>query len=760
MSLKKKPTMAQDTSEDTVKYFDDHIAYFYGRISAAIGALITYHLTENTIFFNIVIGLIAIMIAEIGNIRTYKKVGIPTTTQYHSWQRHYIFLSVGYSLLLGLWGYFCFTISADPFIHLLCVAIVLGNVLSVVVRNFSSDKIITMQILAVAFPMMLGMMKFGDIRSMILAAFFLPLFASVRDMSGRLRELFSSAKAHCEKKERITQQLESALNNMSHGLIMFDSEVKVVIANRKSREILGISVDAACEDQSLLEIAQQVDMDSSQSSNKVHTFAAAIDERERYQGRKRLIDLGGGLHVEVNFKARMTGGMVAVIEDVSERVRAEAKIDQLVRFDELTGLQNRTFFRQQATQMLSRLADKSAAALLFIDLGDFKRVNDTLGHEAGDHLLGVVGERLRAALPINTLLCRSGSDEFVALVPKIKSNDEVAFLADKLVSMVPKGITFGDQPLRISINIGIALYPQNATSLNKLSKQADMALYYSKSIDKNSYSFFKQEFDTRLKQRLQVETDLVNAIEREEFVLHFQPLLNLADGSIKTCEALIRWMHPEKGIITPTEFIPLSEELGLIEKIGEWTLNEACRQCATWPGDISVAVNISTVQFRIGNIVQLVRNALQGSGLDPSRLEVEITETAVLGDMDNASQVLREICDLGVRISLDDFGTGYSSLSYLHKLPLDKVKIDKTFVDDLSNNMRSRTLLAGITSLGNALGLRIVVEGIESKEQFDLLSTGYHVDEVQGFYYSRPLVGDALKEFLDKPVGLPGAMAA
>ena len=422
-----------------VRYYEDHAAYFYGKISATTGALVTYYMTGHFVFITTTICMLGIMLADVGNIRSYQKLSTDKDKSFFSWEYHYTYLSTAFMLMLGIWCFFCFTLTNNPFIHLLSVAISLGNVLSLICRNFSNKRVLTLQLLAVAVPMLIGVLHYGDYRSMILCAFFMPLFASVRDISERLRDLFRSAEQQSDAKEAFSRQLDTALRSMSHGLMMFDDEMRIKVINAPALKILGIHHDTDCQDHTLDEVSQFVDLNSP-TSNKVRIMADALTERLRSANRDKIFKLSEDQFVEITLQMRNEGGCVMVIEEVSERIRYQSKIDQLARFDELTGLYNRRFFRDQASHVLRNRSQKDSLAIMFFDLDDFKRVNDTMGHQAGDFILTSVAERLKSLLPESAFAGRYGGDEFAVLVdPKVCPNG-IDALAEAIVKNVPKNL--------------------------------------------------------------------------------------------------------------------------------------------------------------------------------------------------------------------------------------------------------------------------------------------------------------------------------
>lgn len=744
-------TKLQTTNEIRLKqalhHYEDHTAFFYGKISAAAASLITFLLSNEISLLVISVSMMVIMAFDVGNIKLHKRLIEQNSNKFTSWKAQYTFLSTSFMFSIGLWCFFCFTITADPFIHLLCISVTMGNILSLISRNFTSDKVLTMQLSAVAIPIVLGLPAYGDFRSVILCAFFLPLFASVRDISTRLRNIFSSMEKQSDEKDAFGGQLNEALESMSHGLMMFDDEMRLKIINKTARKILAIGDDINCYSKKLQELSRLIDAQRP-LVNRVRILQETLTKRLNHKTAAKVFKVSQSQFVELSIKLREEGGCVLVIEDVTQRIEYQNRINQLAKFDELTGLCNRTHFIQQTKYLLKELGPNETASVLFFDLDEFKRINDTLGHEAGDHILMKVAERVKHLLPSTAICARYGGDEFVLYINDKDIKGSLNQLADSIVKEVSRDVMFNHQRVSFGASLGISKYPKDGTSIDRLLKLADLALYAAKESGKNTYREFTTELEDSLEKRVLLEEDLTKAVANNSLELHFQPIVQMEDGKPKIFEALTRWTRNGTDPISPAEFIPIAEDLGLISEIGNWTLREACNICQTWPADISVAVNLSAVQFRVGSIVTMVKQALNDSGLTPSRLEIEITETAILNDMEHAILVLEELSTLGVRISLDDFGTGYSSLSYLHKLPLDKLKIDKSFIDDLTENQRSRTLLKGITVLGKALELKIVVEGVESSEQFDLLKKHYDVDFVQGFYFSKALTKENAADFI------------
>jgi diguanylate cyclase (GGDEF)-like protein/PAS domain S-box-containing protein len=423
--------------------------------------------------------------------------------------------------------------------------------------------------------------------------------------------------------------------------------------------------------------------------------------------------------------------------DITERKRAEARVAFMAHHDALTSLPNRVLLRARMEEVLGRARRSGlGVATLCIDLDDFKVVNDTLGHPFGDLLLQEVAARLRSTLGENDMVARLGGDEFAVLRADVEVPAEVGALAERIVDVVSAPYSLDGHQVTIGASVGIAFAPVDADDADRLLKNADMALYRAKSDGKGACRFFEAEMDARLQARRRLEIDLRNAVALEALEVHYQPLIALDRGSVSGFEALLRWQHPEHGMVSPSEFVPVAEETGLIGAIGAFVLRRACADAAKWPEAVTVAVNLSPLQFRTGNLLQTVRDALERSGLPARRLELEITETLLLDKSDHVLATLHALRALGVRISMDDFGTGYSSLSYLRSFPFDKLKIDRSFVRDLGSNADSQAIVRAIIGLGESLGITITAEGVETEADLACLEEE-GCKEAQGFLFSR-----------------------
>jgi diguanylate cyclase (GGDEF)-like protein/PAS domain S-box-containing protein len=446
---------------------------------------------------------------------------------------------------------------------------------------------------------------------------------------------------------------------------------------------------------------------------------------------------------------------VSILRDISERKQAEKRLNFLAHYDTLTRLPNRILFQERLTEALAAGSTCGMPALLLLNLDRFKNINDTLGHHVGDLLLIETAKRISACTDVRAFISRISGDEFSILLPGPVDRGKAEWLAKQLIMAISQPIVVNEYELFISTSIGISLAAPGV-DMDTLIKQADLALSHAKESGRNRFRFYSDDMNTS--NRLEMENALRKAIDRGELLLHYQPKVDLASGKVIGMEALVRWQHPTFGMVPPYKFIPLAEEIGMIGPIGEWVLREACRQNKVWQDlglpKICVAVNLSVSQFQYGNIVEQVKAALADTGLEPEWLELEITESIIIQDTEKVIATLRDLQAMGIRIAIDDFGTGYSSLSYLQKLPIDSLKIDRSFVKDITGEFEEeKTIAKAVISLAQSLKLRVVAEGVETEAQLHFLM-GQNCDMMQGYYFSPPLSVDEFALLLESGRGL------
>jgi diguanylate cyclase (GGDEF)-like protein/PAS domain S-box-containing protein len=445
-------------------------------------------------------------------------------------------------------------------------------------------------------------------------------------------------------------------------------------------------------------------------------------------------------------------GTYGVARDISARKQAEATITFQAYHDLLTGLPNRALFNDRLSQAISQARRHGQAlAVMFLDMDRFKVVNDSLGHLVGDGLLQGMAQRLRGSLREGDTLARIGGDEFMLLLPHVRSRDNAAFIAQKIIASLKQPFHIDGHEIYSGMSVGIAVYPDDGDNLETLIKHADLAMYHAKDNGRNDYRFFTHDLQHSLTGRLAVENDMRYAIARGEFEMYYQPQVDIQSQRIRGMEALIRWHHPERGMVPPNDFIPIAEECGLIAPISEWVLDVACKQAKSWRAaklaPISLGVNLSARQIEHPHFVDKFIQALKDNGVDGQGIEIEITESTLMRDMDGAIEKLRRLADQGVEISIDDFGTGYSSLSYLKKLPVHTLKIDRSFIQDLVAPSNGSTIVAGITAMAKGLHLKVVAEGVETRAQLDYLKS-VGCDAYQGYLFSRPVIARDATELL------------
>jgi diguanylate cyclase (GGDEF)-like protein len=444
-----------------------------------------------------------------------------------------------------------------------------------------------------------------------------------------------------------------------------------------------------------------------------------------------------GRVVSISHQPLPSGGWLTTHDDITEIRKIEGRIAHMALHDALTGLPNRVLLRQRIEAALPAAHRGQPFAVHCLDLDHFKSVNDTLGHPVGDELLKQATRRLTRCVRRLDTVARLGGDEFAIIQSGVDSADVATRLAQRICDALKQPFDISGHQVLIDVSIGIALAPQDGTDPDELLKNADLALYRAKGDGRGVYRYFESEMNAMMQERRRLEMALRTGVKEGQFELHYQPIVNVESSAITGFEALLRWNHPERGLVAPGEFLPLAEEIGLIIPLGEWVLREACRQAAAWPGNYRVAVNLSAHQFRSMNLVPTVIGALSTAGLPARRLELEITESALLNDSASTLRTLHMLRGLGVRIAMDDFGTGYSSLSYLRQFPFDKVKIDGSFVKELAEASESLAIVRAITGLGASLGMETTAEGVETEAQLDRIRAE-GCSEIQGYFFSPP----------------------
>jgi diguanylate cyclase (GGDEF)-like protein len=576
----------------------------------------------------------------------------------------------------------------------------------------------------------------------------------------RARAERGAAEARARTRAALLQhyvRFATVLNTLSQGLCMFDHRARLLVANRRLAELFGLA-ELPANGATLTECVARLAGDSALSERDVRRSAAAI-RRWVASGlsRRTVWPLEDGRAFAVGFQPMTGAGWLLTFEDVTAQRSTAARLAYMAHHDPLTGLANRALCRERLEQALQEAQRGGTCAVLCLDLDRFKEVNDTLGHAAGDCLLQDVGRRLVRCVRESDTVCRLGGDEFAVIQRAVRQGEDITALAHRIVEELSLPYEMAGKQVTAGVSLGIAVASPDVADAETLLRHADFALYCAKQEEGGCFRLFDPEMQARLETRRALQADMARALARGQLDLAYQPLVSLATRRIVGFEALLRWHHPERGLIAPAEFIPAAEEVGLIVPIGEWALHRACATAASWPDHLRLAVNLSPAQFRGGAVLGAVTSALLRSRLPPHRLELEITESALLGETAETFAAMAELRRLGVALVMDDFGTGYSSLGYLHRFPFDRVKIDRSFVQDLGRRREALAIVRAILGMCRSLGIATLAEGVETEEQL-LLLRDEDCLEGQGFLFGHPVEARAvtlLLEVAERAVATP-----
>jgi diguanylate cyclase (GGDEF)-like protein len=527
--------------------------------------------------------------------------------------------------------------------------------------------------------------------------------------------------------------LDTAINNMKQGLLLFDASARLVVCNQRYIDMFGLSPDVVkpgCHLRDLLLHRQQL----GSFTGDVDAYCERFLNRTTDEFSDSVLSVPDGRKIRLVYKRLPDGGFATTFEDVTDRSRFEARIEHLAHYDALTDLPNRTLFQMQAEKMLAQ-ASGAQFAILYIDIDEFKGINDSLGHMVGDEFLKAVSTRLRDCVGPDDFVARLGGDEFAVIQSGVRSDDDVNALLARIHQELRTPFDCHGHGLSSDASIGVAIAPRDGTDLSGLLKSADLAMYAAKTAGRRTDRFFEAGMEAQANLRRELERDLRVALSQGEFELHYQPLVDLKSNAIIGCEALLRWRHPLRGMVSPAEFIPVAEETGLIQEIGQWVLHTACAEAVTWPAHVRLAVNVSPVQFKSQTLALNVASVVAQTGLDPRRLELEITEAVLIADDEAALATLKQLRELGVRIALDDFGTGYSSLRYLQRFPFDKIKIDRSFVKGLAEESGSSSIIRAVVDIAADRNMTTTAEGVETTQQLETVRA-LGCTQMQGYLFS------------------------
>ena len=665
------------------------------------------------------------------------------------------------AFLLGAMCGYAFLVTRDTFAEIAVLSITLSLLVSVVGRNFGTKITVYVITLAACMPIMISLLLAGNIYMVVLAVLIIPLVATTISMANGVREFLYENVLSRREIAIIADRFNAALNNMPHGLFMLDENGRIVVANKKAAELLSAPDRDSLRNHSLMAVLRYGVRRGVITSGRAKIIQRQLKSLIAGEESRALVYFSEELYLEFSAKRRKGNGVVLIFEDVTARIKAEEKIVHMARYDSLTGLSNRGYFSEIVENAVRNMGEDEKFALAVIDLDDFKHVNDTNGHMTGDRLLCAISARLSGLADERMTLSRFGGDEFVIFIRDVRDEKDVDNVMSELFESLRGNYLINGNKLFVSLSAGVVIGSKAEFKLDDLQIKADLALYETKHQDKNSWVIFAEEMDEKYTQRQKLKAALRDAVREKSFTVVYQPMFTADTVQVACCEALSRWYHPDFGAVSPADYIPLAEEMGIVGELTRHMLNVACRDCAGWSNGSSVSVNLSANDLRNKEIVSMVTEALSAAGLDARQLQVEVTESAFVQDAAKAKAILEELHAKGVTIAIDDFGTGYSSLSYLHLLPLDKVKIDRSFVSDIANDERTLKLLKGVVHLSRELGLEIVVEGVETEEQLELIRSTQSADLIQGFIFGMPMPNSGIAELAsNRSAAKPAAVAA
>jgi diguanylate cyclase (GGDEF)-like protein len=656
-------------------------------------------------------------------------------------ERHYVVGMIAYLLSVGLLAVAAFTASDDAFVLTLAVSCAMTHALGIAVRNFAIRTGVGLQLSAVVIPLTVAFISEGGMFPLLVPLLLVPLCFFIYGSASRLRNILLSQIAFRTESERIANQFDFAINNMSHGMCMVSAEKRLLVSNAKFSEFLSLKRERPITNIRLEAVTRLAKQRGAVPQESLDGLLKAFDAATA-AGCSQLLEFetANQSFYEATITPNSRGGWVVVVQDVTAKRNADRAIDRMAHFDSVTNLRNRRSFELALAEVLASTRSGGAGIdVMFLDLDDFKQVNDSLGHRTGDKLLVEIASRLGALIGPRDLVARWGGDEFVILHHHDPGQLETHDLAKRIIDEINRAVIIDGSEVIVGASIGSASAPDDGLSPDALLSKADIALYAAKADGRRSWRAFEQEMDAKIQIRRLIELELRAAVATDQIEVYFQPIVSVATRQIVGFEALARWRSTLLGPVSPAEFIPIVEEIGLMEEMGEAMLRRACKACAGWPDDVCVSVNLSSTQFRSGNLESTILSALADAQLAPERLDLEITESTLLEDRGDTRRTLQSLRAQGMRVSLDDFGTGYSSLSYLLSFPLDRIKIDRSFTMGLGLQERASVLVEGVSSMSRKLGMSVLIEGVETAKQLRMIEALGTISEAQGYLFSRPV---------------------
>ncbi|HWA17770.1 MAG TPA: EAL domain-containing protein [Devosia sp.] len=721
-----------------------------GALASALAAGTAGIETGDPALIGVAVAFVIVGIARLIDMMAFARVQIgdeDVATASH-WELRATIGAMAIAVTYGAWSFYSFVFVNTPFSEMSSLAVSVSVLVGVAGRNFAIDRLVSIQVALIGAPLALGMLLDGQFHTAMLAIVLLAFFVSIRQVSANIRAILLKAVHGRLEASRLADELDTALATMHHGLCMLDADGLIAVANGRAEITFAGFVPGSWKGRPF---AAMIAAAAGRGTIPQRSAEQLLDIVNSRRNGKIVLKLAGNEYREVTVSSRQ-GRVVLLFEDITERVRAEERINFMAHYDALTGLPNRGYFGEQVESDLERRRDAhgtSQVTLMIVDIDDFKHVNDTAGHLIGDRLLVETAERLNRTLGDRCLVARLGGDEFI-IYRSGGAEEDIQADMDAIVAAFHAPFAIMGESISADVSIGVVVSHDAEDDLDALMTKADLALYKAKGNGKGQAQLFHDDMDTAYRYRQRLKAELKVAVAAGALTLYYQPLIDLKSRRVVACEALARWVHPTLGSIPPSLFIPIAEETGIISDISRWALKTAAVECRNWPDEISVSVNVSARDFRNDDLEGMVDEALAVSGLAPERLEIEVTETALIEERDAATTILNAVGKKGVGIALDDFGTGYSSLSYLQALPFTKLKVDRSFVREIGSNPRALKLLSNVAQLGKDINLVVTAEGVETEEQLALISAHTKVDLIQGYLFGIPLPSRDLAELIQR----------
>ncbi|MBN9308025.1 EAL domain-containing protein [Devosia sp.] len=740
--------------------YADRRVMMLGALSSALVAGVAGFEANSWVLIGVAIGFALVGIARDVDMRAFERTAIADddVATALSWELRSTIGAAAIAALYAFWMAYSFLVVNTPFAELSSLSVTVSVLVGVAGRNFAIDRLVTTQVAIMSLGMAIGMLFDGTFHTAMLSVVLIAFVISLRKVSANIRAILLRAVHGRIEATRLASELDTALETMQHGLCMLDENGLIAVANDRAEVVFSNFVPG---DWSGRPFAAVVAAAAQRGTIPQRSASQLMDTVVGGDGGKVVLKLSNGEFCEVTVSSRLDK-TVLLFEDITERVKAEERINYMAHYDTLTGLPNRAYFTEQVEADLERRRrgkhGKHAgdmAMLMIVDIDDFKHVNDTMGHLIGDRVLVETSERLTRVLGKDSLVARLGGDEYVVYRSGGVQLSDTVSDPEAILGGFRGPFEVEGEVFSVNVSIGVVTVIEGTDDLDALMTKADLALYKAKALGKGRSQVFHDEMDTDYRYRQRLKAELKQTVADGGLSLVFQPIVDLQSRRVVSCEALARWHHPELGSIPPSLFIPIAEETGLISDISRWVLATAAAECRNWPDEVSVSVNISARDFRNADVAGMVKDALTSSGLAPQRLEIEVTETAVIEERAAATKILARLAKQGIGIALDDFGTGYSSLSYLQALPFSKLKIDRSFVMDIAVNPRSLKLLSNVAQLGKDINLTVTAEGVETEEQLALIAEHSKVDQIQGYLFGVPLPRREVAELIARMASRP-----